>query len=321
MRSSPPAALFSSPSVGMRCLVLRAALPPCLAGGAVKGVPFSGAPPDPPPDGAAAGFVTPCLAAPVDLATAFFRRATTVHSAAFSPGALLGGAEGPATSGAFSPFPPSDVPGRGAGAFLPPSAGLFEGPGGEVDSEGRGKTGPSGGDGSSCRPSAGNSSSGPSGGDDSSSGPSVGNGSSSGPSGGDGSSSGPSGGDGSSSNGPSGGELGRGAPGHGGGSGSSTSPSFPVTGGSPGEVEQQAAPGDAEQQASPGEARQASLGEARQASLGGARQASLGGARQASLGGARQGRSSSSHDGGCGTSRYSPSAGGGGRGKQSSHGS
>ncbi|MGH0122134.1 UNVERIFIED_CONTAM: hypothetical protein FKN15_060558 [Acipenser sinensis] len=83
-----------------------------------------------------------------------------------------------------------------------------------------GKTGPSGGGGSSCRPS-----------------------------GGGGSSSGPSGGN-SSSSGPSGGKLGRGAPGHGGGSGSSTSPSFPVTGGSPGDAEQQAAPSDAEQMAS-----------------------------------------------------------------------
>ncbi|MGH0136371.1 UNVERIFIED_CONTAM: hypothetical protein FKN15_060970 [Acipenser sinensis] len=74
--------------------------------------------------------------------------------------------------------------------------------------------------------------------------------------GGDSSSSGPSGGDGSSSSGPSGGELGRRAPGHEGGSGSSTSPLYPVTGGSPGDVEQQAAPGDAEQQAAPGDAEQ-----------------------------------------------------------------
>ncbi|MGH0172313.1 UNVERIFIED_CONTAM: hypothetical protein FKN15_062950 [Acipenser sinensis] len=56
----------------MRYLVFRAALPPCLAGGAVEGVPFSDPPPDPPPDGAAAGFVTLCLAAPVDLAATFF---------------------------------------------------------------------------------------------------------------------------------------------------------------------------------------------------------------------------------------------------------
>ncbi|MGH0134590.1 UNVERIFIED_CONTAM: hypothetical protein FKN15_054835 [Acipenser sinensis] len=99
-----------------------------------------------------------------------------------------------------------------------------------------GKTGPSGGYGSSCKPSAG-----------------------------DGSSSrplgplGPLGGHGSSS-GPSGGELGRGAPGHGGGSRSSTSASYPVTGGFPGDAEQQAAPGDVEQQAAPGNAKQAPLG-------------------------------------------------------------
>ncbi|MGH0128773.1 UNVERIFIED_CONTAM: hypothetical protein FKN15_041115 [Acipenser sinensis] len=123
-------------------------------------------------------------------------------------------------------------------------------------------------------------------GDGSSSGPSGGDGSSCGPSGGDGSSSGPSGGDGSSS-GPSGGELGRGAPGHVGGSGSSTSPSYPVTGGSPGDAEQQAAPGDAEQQAAPGDPGVASLSGAGVASLGGARLASLGGARLAFLGGAR----------------------------------
>ncbi|MGH0130848.1 UNVERIFIED_CONTAM: hypothetical protein FKN15_043627 [Acipenser sinensis] len=154
-----------------------------------------------------------------------------------------------------------------------------------------GKTGPSGGDSSSCGPSAGNSSS-------------------SGPSGGDGS---------SSSSGSSRDELGRGVPGHGGGSGSftspsypvtggstgdaeqqaapgdagsgsSTSPSFPVAGGSPGDAEQQAAPGDAEQQAAPGDAeQQAALGDAeQQAALGGAKQASLGGAKQASLGGAKQ---------------------------------
>ncbi|MGH0146703.1 UNVERIFIED_CONTAM: hypothetical protein FKN15_037156 [Acipenser sinensis] len=72
---------------------------------------------------------------------------------------------------------------------------------------------------------------------------------------GDGSSGGPSGGDGSSG-GPSGGDLGRGAPGQGGGSGSSTSPSYPVTGGSTCEAEQQAALGDAEQQAALGDAEQ-----------------------------------------------------------------
>ncbi|MGH0137051.1 UNVERIFIED_CONTAM: hypothetical protein FKN15_064455 [Acipenser sinensis] len=86
----------------------------------------------------------------------------------------------------------------------------------------------------------------------------------SGPSGGDGSS-GPSGCDGISgpsggncSSGPSEGELGRGTPGHGGGSGSSTSPSYPATGGSTGDAEQQAIPGDVEQQATPGDAWQAS---------------------------------------------------------------
>ncbi|MGH0145977.1 UNVERIFIED_CONTAM: hypothetical protein FKN15_049787 [Acipenser sinensis] len=70
---------------------------------------------------------------------------------------------------------------------------------------------------------------------------------------GDGSSSGPFGGDGSSS-GPSGGELGRGAPGHGGGSGSSTSPSYPATGGSPGDAKPQAALGDVEPQVALGDA-------------------------------------------------------------------
>ncbi|MGH0136343.1 UNVERIFIED_CONTAM: hypothetical protein FKN15_032023 [Acipenser sinensis] len=49
-------------------------------------------------------------------------------------------------------------------------------------------------------------------------------------------------------------------------------------------------------------------------------QAAPGDAEQASLGSAKQGKSSPSHDGECGTSRYSPSAGGGGRSKQSSHG-
>ncbi|MGH0128378.1 UNVERIFIED_CONTAM: hypothetical protein FKN15_070324 [Acipenser sinensis] len=86
-----------------------------------------------------------------------------------------------------------------------------------------GKTGPSGGDGSSCRPSAGSSNSGPSGGDGSSSGPSGGDGSSSRPSGGDGSSSRPSGGDGSSS-GPSGGDGSSSGPSGGDGSSNSSGP-------------------------------------------------------------------------------------------------
>ncbi|MGH0140305.1 UNVERIFIED_CONTAM: hypothetical protein FKN15_030255 [Acipenser sinensis] len=57
----------------------------------------------------------------------------------------------------------------------------------------------------------------------------------------------------------------RGTPGHGGGSGSSTSLLYPVTGGSPGNAEQQAAPDDAEQQAAPGDAeQQAAPGDAEQ---------------------------------------------------------
>ncbi|MGH0129374.1 UNVERIFIED_CONTAM: hypothetical protein FKN15_043525 [Acipenser sinensis] len=231
-------------------------------------------------------------------------RKTTRDGSSSGPSGGDGSSSGPSGGDGSSSGPSggdgsSSGPSGGDGSSSGPSGGdgSSSGPSGGDGSS----SGPSGGDGSSSGPSGGDgSSSGPSGGDGSSSGPSGGDGSSSGPSGGDGSSSGPSGGDGSSSNsGPSGGELGRGAPGHGGGSGSSTSPSFPVTGGTPGDAEQQAAPGDAEQQAAPGDAEQ-------QAAPGDARQASLGEARQASLGKARQGRSSPSHGGRGGTSSKGP---------------
>ncbi|MGH0119134.1 UNVERIFIED_CONTAM: hypothetical protein FKN15_052963 [Acipenser sinensis] len=79
--------------------------------GSGEGVSLSGTPLDPPPDGVVMGFVVPCFAPPVDLTVLLFLLREVVHSAAFSPCTLLGGAEGPAASWAFPPF---DVVGRGA---------------------------------------------------------------------------------------------------------------------------------------------------------------------------------------------------------------